>query len=423
MTLSAHRAHRPAALAAAVAVGVACLSWTAVLARAPTPVGYAWSANVAVAPAEPGRQRAETALASDGERLWLSYLDAEYKRLPDGKWVAWPRKVALMASDDQGATWADLGPLSEMGGDEALAVGGKGVLWASWIAYDYDAAHKLKQKVAVAKIQRDGKRTPLLDCLPWDQGTIHDQSSLAPAADGGMHVVGTDIHPRHKGRPELLYARVAADQVACIDPRRLPSVGPLPQLAETASGLVMVGPEGYVASHDGGKTFSAAMPRPFGDKLARIAISPDRKTVYVVGDSAWNGIKVHASDDGGRTWRRADVVASGPAKGWRFPVLHVDRAGRVHVAWLDDGSGSGVVYHSHSGDRGATFSAATKVSDRPFPFPAKAPPPPPGTQDGSWIGDYIALTSVGDAVLVAWSDQRAGPALSTVYVAIGRLPR
>ena len=68
----------------------------------------------------------------------------------------------------------------------------------------------------------------------------------------------------------------------------------------------------------------------------------------------------------------------------------------------------------------ARGAVPVRISDTPFPFPAKAPPPPPGTQDGSWIGDYIALTSTEETLIVAWSDQRAGPSLATVYVAVGR---
>jgi len=102
-----------------------------------------------------------------------------------------------------------------------------------------------------------------------------------------------------------------------------------------------------------------------------------------------------------------------------LPALHVDRAGRVHVVWMDDRSGSGAMYHAYSDDTGAHFSPNTRVSDQPFRFPANAPPPPPGTQDGSWVGDYLAVTSAGNRVVVAWSDQRTGAPKSIVQVAVG----
>jgi hypothetical protein len=66
------------------------------------------------------------------------------------------------------------------------------------------------------------------------------------------------------------------------------------------------------------------------------------------------------------------------------------------------------------------LSENARVSDRPFHFPADAPPPPPATQTGDWIGDYLSLTTVGDEVIAAWSDQRgAGTLLSAIYTAVG----
>jgi hypothetical protein len=86
---------------------------------------------------------------------------------------------------------------------------------------------------------------------------------------------------------------------------------------------------------------------------------------------------------------------------------------------MDDHEGYGAVYHAYSDDRGRSFSNASRVSDVRFSFPANAPPPPPGTQTGTWIGDYMSVTTVSDNIVVAWSDQRAGLTLSAVYIAVG----
>ena len=144
------------------------------------------------------------------------------------------------------------------------------------------------------------------------------------------------------------------------------------------------------------------------------------RVAYVVGDGVRRGISVQRTDDGGQTWRMSRVDDRMPASAWRYPVIHVDAANRVHVVWMDDRTGQGALYHAYSDDEGATFSADTRVSDVDFPFPVNAPPPPPATQDGSWIGDYHAITSVDGAVVVAWADQRAGNPLTTVYVSVGR---
>ena len=198
--------------------------------------------------------------------------------------------MTLFTSRDQRKHWQALPNLSEMGGDETLTTNQTGALYAGWINYFYDADKKLKQLVAVVRVGDDGKGGPLIEYLPWEPlSTAHDQTSLAPATGGGVHAVATDIHPRHRGQPQLLYARVTAES-ACRHTQRLGSIGSLPQAGETTAGLVIAGPKEFITSADGGRTFSPSNPRPFADKLARLAVSPDRKTVYVTGDSAWNGI-------------------------------------------------------------------------------------------------------------------------------------
>jgi len=126
------------------------------------------------------------------------------------------------------------------------------------------------------------------------------------------------------------------------------------------------------------------------------------------------------SPDGGQTWnvtRRVDDAR--PVRARRYPAVHVEETGRVHVVWMDDRTGYGALYHAYSDDNGASFSPNTRITDRSFLFPADAPPPPPGTQNGTWIGDYLALATVRKRVIVAWSDQRSGNAKSTVYVSVG----
>ena len=100
---------------------------------------------------------------------------------------------------------------------------------------------------------------------------------------------------------------------------------------------------------------------------------------------------------------------------------HVDGGGRIHVVWMDDRNGYGAVYHAYSDDQGKTFSDNSRVSDKIFSFPGSAPPPPPATQEGTWIGDYLSVTTVRDKVIVAWSDQRSGTPKSAIYESVGSL--
>ena len=404
-------------------VVLACFMNPAALSKEPTvhKEGYRWSANFAVAPPEVGKQRGETALTTDSkDRVWLSYLDANYKQLPNGKWIAWPRKVMLLESVDQGKSFPNSRILSEMGGDEALAADNRGNVYASWVQYSYDPSHKLNQKVVIQPIGLNVGSNPA-ECLMWDPSVSHDQSHIHIGGDGVVHVLGTDISPKNRGKPGLLYAKSLDGGKTCVNQQRLDNVGELPQLASTGQELLIAGPLGYLVSEDNGNTFSTLKRRAFGDKLARLAMSPDRKYIYVVGDSLQNGLWVHTTNDGGKTWRTSRVDTATNATSWRYPAIHVDRGGRIHVVWMDDRNGFGAIFHAYSDDGGKTFSDNSRVSDKNFSFPSSAPPPPPATQEGTWIGDYLSVTTVRDKVIVAWSDQRAGPTQSTVYVSVGSL--
>ena len=382
---------------------------------------YRWSTNLAVAPPESGKQRGETALTTDSQdRVWLSYLDADYKLLPNGKWIAWPRKVVLLDSQDQGMSFANARILSGMGGDEALAADDRGNIYASWVQYSYDEIHRLNQKIVFQSLGLNAGKNPV-ECLLWDSNVSHDQSDILIADDGVIHILGTDINPKSRGKPGLLYAKSVDGGKACTGLQRLDNVGQLPQLASTREGLFIVGPFGYLVSRNNGNSFTPLNKRSFGDKLARLAVSPDRKEVYVVGDSLQNGLLIHATNDGGNTWRTSRIDTATTATSWRYPAVHVDARGRIHVVWMDDRNGYGAVYHAYSDDQAKTFSDNSRVSDKNFSFPGSAPPPPPATQEGTWIGDYLSITTVHGKVVVAWSDQRSGAPQSAVYVSVGAL--
>lgn len=386
--------------------------------------GYTWSENVAVdAPAEV-RQQGETALAADARgRVWLAFIDAEYRQTYDKRWIAWPRRLRLFMSADAGKSFNPQPDLADLGGDQALAADGEGRLLASYAHYSYDEHRQLRQRIALKDLA--GGQAPNEECLPWDSDTRHDQSHIHLGRDGVLHVLGLDIAPRTPNRPSqrprLLYARSADGGKHCEAARRLEGIGELPQAADAVSGLYLIGPTGYYVSADHGMTFSERQPRAFGAKLVRVGVSPDRRTVYAVGDSTLGGLWLHATSDGGTTWRKTRIDDAARASASRYPAVHVDAKGRIHVVWMDDRAGHGAVYHAYSDDNGASFSANTRVTDRPFPFPADAPPPPPATQSGMWIGDYLAVTSVGDRVIVAWSDQRAGLTRGVVRVAVGTI--
>jgi hypothetical protein len=231
-----------------------------------------------------------------------------------------------------------------------------------------------------------------------DKSTAPCQSNIHAGRDGSIHVVGSDIRSVPHPDGALLYARSMDGGKSCVGQHRLKDVGELPQIVDTRFGLLIAGPEGYYTSTDG-TSFSPRRARPLGLGLTRLALSPDRGTVYAVGDATAGGLRVQTSADGGRTWRVTRVNDAPRATAWRYPAVHVDARGRVHVVWMDDRAGFGAIYHAYSDNAGRSFAPNTRVSDRAFVFPANAPAPPPATQNGTWVGDYLSVTTSGDRIL------------------------
>jgi hypothetical protein len=403
------------------------------LAQPPTPSNssYHWSRSIAVTPAKPGQQSGETALATDTHGVvWLGFIEADYHQLPNQKWVDWPRHIVLLTSRDQGSHFADLLVLGDLGGDEALATDDHGNVVASWIQYSYDDHHQLRQRPVFETVSGERSDTGPVPSINWNLGEKYDQSSVHIGDDGTIHVLATDITPPvpHSqpvylatGHLQVHYAQSHDGGHTFVAQQRLGIVGELPQIAATHSGLFIVGPAGYLVSHDNGISFEPTYTHRFADKLTRVAVSPDRRRLYVVGDSGTGGLWIQNTQDGGKTWQTTRVDTASHASAWRYPAIHIDSHGRIHVVWMDDRDGQGAIYHAYSDDSGASFSVNSRVSDQPFPFPSDAPPPAPANQRGTWVGDYLSLTSVTGKIVVAWSDQRTGPTQSTVYTAVGAI--
>ncbi len=376
---------------------------------------YSWSPNVAVAPFDANRQQGETALVTDSTgKVWLSFIDAEYKQIANGNWIAFPRTLRLFVSGDAGKSFSTQPSLStDSAGDQALTADPSGRVYASFVNYFTNPG---RQQIVLRRLDTAQDWNTM--CLPWDILTKHDQSNIHAGRDGVVHIVGFDIRSPQNPDGALLYARSTDGGKTCVGQRRLEGIGQLPQILDTQFGLLIGGPEGYYTSADR-VVFSPRTARRFGDRLTRLALSPDRRVVYAVGDSTAGGLRIQSSVNGGKTWRTTRVDDAARATAWRYPAVHVDPKGRVHVVWMDDRAGSGAIYHAYSEDAGATFSPNTRLSDKTFAFPSSAPAPPPATQNGTWVGDYLSLTTVSDLAIVAWSDQRAGAPKSVVQIAIG----
>lgn len=410
--------------------------------------GYVWSQNQSFGPASESHIQVQPALTSDTRgNVWLVYLDADVRKIAPmamgavtipGGWSASPRRVVLRVSEDQGRSFGPVRIVSQNGGDAEIAASGNGKVYLAFTDLEQHGPRTGNQrsalgasKIIVARIDPAGASEQRFTPLPWDAEKQHAEPSLAIDARGVRHVAGIDTGFLTGRSPRKITLLYGTSPESGVTPRELESVGHNPQIAIYAQQVFIAGPSGYVHSRDGGKTFSRFIAREFGQRLARTGFSPDGRTLYVVGDTpvgapsyaARRGLKLHISVDRGETWEISRVDDADRASAWRFPAMHIERSGRVHIVWMDDRSGYGGVYHAYSDDGGRSFSPSVRISDAPFVFPAKAPLTAVAINEGTWIGAHMSITSVAGTLLVAWSDQRAGLRKSALYYVTGTARR
>lgn len=383
--------------------------------------GYTWSQNRPVELPVNGRIQAQTSLAADAQqRVWLTFLDADYHQTAYRMWIAWPRRIRLFSSTDGGLSFSTKPDVDAVGGSATLVTGSNGETYCCYVHY-FDGARRIPgmehtvvvQNLSLPNTVQEGSR-------PWTESINPVDACVGAGPGTTLNVLSAEMRePPHGGSDMLLFARTTDGGKSWPIKQSLESRSSSVSPAETPAGLLLIGPAGFWRSADMGLSFLPFEAHRFGDKLARVGTNRSRDRVYVVGDSTKDGLYLESSSDGGRTWRRSRIDDAKKSQAWRYPALHVDSQDRLHVVWMDDRSGSGALYHAYSDDGGRNFSKNCQISDAPFPFPADAPYPPPANQNGTWIGNYLSITSVGDRLVVAWSDQRSGHGKSTVYVAVG----
>ena len=198
-----------------------------------------------------------------------------------------------------------------------------------------------------------------------------------------------------------------------------------------------VRPIQYVESTDRGRTFSKPRPVDPGNQRADrpplLAADPRAGALYMAWyanadpNNAAPGFKgdmdifFRASLDGGRTWgERLTVNDDGPGTAHQFDVgISVAPGGRVDLAWMDGrdspvpvdtssqtAKGFQDVFYASSPDRGRTFSANRRVSDRSIDRSI-------GTYANSIESHHnTGITSTDHEVWFAWQDSRNGNAVT-----------
>jgi hypothetical protein len=127
----------------------------------------------------------------------------------------------------------------------------------------------------------------------------------------------------------------------------------------------------YAVSTDRGGTFSD--PRQVGEGYRYVSTRPPETglgagdgaahvvlTTYSPRDGSW--VWYYRSDDGRNFSAGVGVEQVGGGDVLHYPVVAMDGAGRVHVAWAHQRGDEWDVYHARSGDGGVTFSDGVKVS-------------------------------------------------------------
>jgi hypothetical protein len=131
----------------------------------------------------------------------------------------------------------------------------------------------------------------------------------------------------------------------------------------------------FARSSDSGTTWSE--PRVIASSADRLAhasaVGPDG-TIYVLytGESTFESMLVISHDGGGAFEAPLFVMRSsrfGPTvdfpRAFTWPVIGVDGAGTLYVAWTDYRNGDSDVFATSSHDRGRTWRPPTRVNDDP----------------------------------------------------------
>ncbi|HHH28931.1 MAG TPA: exo-alpha-sialidase [Polyangiaceae bacterium] len=153
----------------------------------------------------------------------------------------------------------------------------------------------------------------------------------------------------------------------------------------------------YHHSEDGGLTFApvvaveeASEPTPLYFSNAQVAFNPGQGSVHVVyptgtPDGEWN-IRLATSMDAGNTWSRITVNDDASCANHATPTIALDEAtGTLHVAWIENRSGTGAVAYTRCLPDGSSCAPNEAISDTPFASYVLVRHSP------KWMGEYFEL--------------------------------
>ncbi len=310
------------------------------------------------------------------------------------------------------------------GSDPVAAFGPDGTAYYILLNFDYDGPRH--GAIGVARSPDGGVSWPAEDIRLLHTSGGDDKQWGTVDNQGRVHVVWTDLFSG-----QILYTR-SNSNFDFEAPRQIGSPGGGNPAVTVAAGtdedIHVYWRAGsqirYRTSDDGGATFDAertaftvspyssgGTPRlPFMPQITadRDPDSPYAGRIYVTWPDTRNGdssVYMASSGDRGASWTAATRVDDSQEPGARqvMPQVSVAPGGRVDIAWMDQRDDAGLAqgtwrtYISHSADAGATWSADLAASREPLVEDWSR------HQDGSvFIGDYIGVASTEDAAYPAF---------------------
>jgi hypothetical protein len=269
----------------------------------------------------------ETFLAVSGESLVAAWIDISG--------IGGGSQIGYRVSRDLGRTWGAVQQIEALGGrmssDPVVAADPQGDLYLSWVGFNLDAkSAPIDMQIYAAKAPAgaDAFGAPLVLNDPSDTTSFLDKPWVTATEAGTLLVT---------------YAAIdTAASRARIIAARSEDGGSTWQRAEVASGA---------------NQKNLAMPCAGGGAVH----------VVYLGDE---GIALRHSDDDGRTFPNATIVAPNPNLAFDDPAC-VAAGDDVWVAWAEStpgGTADSALRIARSVDRGASFGAPASVSDQPLAY-------------------------------------------------------
>ena len=312
-------------------------------------------------------------------------------------------EICHKRSKDGGATWSATKRLSwnsGWSGYPAMAIDTSDTLHVVW-----EDTTPGKSEIYYKRSSDEGITWSPAKRLTWNSGWSRTPS-IATDSNGYLHVFWHDDTP---GNSEVYYLRSSDGGSNWSGAKRLTwtsEYSASPAIAINSNSHIHIvwheaaEVEGnaeiyFRKSADGGANWDAVQRLTWisGSSLSPAIATYSGQTIHVVWDDDMPGnseIYHRKSSDGGTTWSTAKRLTwtSGQSS---YSALAVDSSNALHVIWRDYTPGNYEIYYKKSGDGGATWSAAQRLT---------------WTSDAS-MNPAMAIDA-GDTIHIVWDDNTPG---------------